>query len=60
MGSNPIPSAVRLKLVRLRQKRRRSEARRLDDVVKRFGRLPLLDKREPDDVIGYDARGLPS
>ena len=39
---------------------RRREARRLDDIVERFGRLPVLDEREPDDIIGYDAHGLPS
>jgi hypothetical protein len=27
--------------------------------VDRFGRLPLLDERDPDDIIGYDEHGLP-
>ena len=59
-GIAGIPSAVRLKLVPLLLQRRRREARRLDDIVERFGRLPVLDEREPDDIIGYDAHGLPS
>lgn len=45
---------------RLDLERRRREARRLDDIIDRFGRLSVLDEREPDDVIGYDAHGLPS
>lgn len=45
---------------RLDLERRRREARRLDDIIDRFGRLPVLDERELDDIIGYDAHGLPS
>ena len=45
---------------RLDLERRRREARRLDDIIERFGRLPVLDEREPDDILGYDAHGLPS
>lgn len=45
---------------RLDLERRRREARRLDDIIERFGRLSVLDEREPDDIIGYDAYGLPS
>ena len=45
---------------RLDVERRRREARRLDDIIERFGRLPVLDERQPDDIIGYDAHGLPS
>ena len=45
---------------RLDLERRRREARRLDDIIERFGRLSVLDEREPDDIIGYDAHGLPS
>lgn len=45
---------------RLDLERRRREVRRLDDIVDRFGRLSVLDERETDDIIGYDAHGLPS
>ena len=45
---------------RLDLERRRREARRLDDIIERFSRLSVLDEREPDDIIGYDAHGLPS
>ena len=46
--------------VRLELERRRRRARGIDDIVERFGRLPVLDEREPDDIIGYDDRGLPA
>jgi len=45
---------------RLDLERRRREARRLDDIIERFSRLSVLDEREPDEIIGYDAHGLPS
>lgn len=40
--------------------RRRHRGRGLDDIVERFERLPVLDQREPDDIVGYDEYGLPS
>ncbi len=46
--------------VRLELERRRRRARGIDDIVERFGRLPVLDEREPDDIVGYDDRGLPA
>ena len=39
---------------------RRRRALGLGDIVERFGRLPLLDERDPDDIIGYDEHGLPA
>ena len=45
---------------RLDLERRRRRARRLDDIIERFSRLSVLDEREPDDIVGYDAHGLPS
>jgi antitoxin VapB len=29
-------------------------------VSERLSRLPILDPRSPDDIIGYDERGMPS
>ena len=46
--------------VRLELERRRRRVRGIDDIVERFGRLPVLDEREPDDIMGYDDRGLPA
>ncbi len=45
---------------RLDVERRRGRQRGLGDIVERFGRLPVLDERAPDDILGYDEHGLPS
>jgi len=45
---------------RLDLERRRRRAGGLDDIVERFRRLPVLDERELDDIIGYGDHGLPS
>jgi antitoxin VapB len=44
---------------RLDAERRRRRTVGLGDIVDRFGRLPLLDERDADDIIGYDEHGLP-
>jgi antitoxin VapB len=44
---------------RLEAERRRRRTVGLGDIVDRFGRLPLLDERDADDIIGYNEHGLP-
>jgi antitoxin VapB len=44
---------------RLEIERRRRRPLGLGDIVDRFRRLPKLDERDPDDIIGYDEHGLP-
>ena len=44
---------------RLEVERRRRRTLGLGDIVERFRRLPELDQRHPDDIIGYDEHGLP-
>lgn len=44
---------------RLEVERRRRRALGLGDIVERFRRLPVLDDRDPDGIIGYDEHGLP-
>lgn len=34
--------------------------KRIRQAVKRFDTLPVLDDREPDEIIGYDEHGLPN
>jgi hypothetical protein len=34
--------------------------RALQEIARRFDELPVLDDREPDEIIGYDEDGLPS
>lgn len=56
-----ITEAVVVSLrARLDIERRRRRGRGLDDIVERFEQLPVLDQREPDDIVGYDEHGLPS
>jgi len=33
--------------------------RRIREVVERYSALPVLDDRDPDEIIGYDENGLP-
>ena len=45
-----------------RERRRRGLATRraaLDEALARFDALPVADDRSPDELIGYDDRGLP-
>ena len=42
-----------------RPQKKAERFRRIQDVVKRFDALPVLDDREPDDIVGYDENGLP-
>jgi len=48
-----------------REKRRRDaeiERRRkaINDIVERFAKLPVLDDRSPEEILGYDENGLPT
>jgi antitoxin VapB len=61
-----LTQAVRLALQeRLRRVRAqqvtplRSLAETLDDIAVRCAALPDLDTRSPEDILGYDAHGLP-
>ena len=43
------------------QERPEAEERRrsIEEVLERLRRLPVLDDRSPDEIIGYDEHGLP-
>ena len=48
-----------------REKRRRGadlERRRarINAIVERFAKLPVLDDRTPEEILGYDENGLPT
>ena len=45
---------------RLADERRLRRRRSVDDLVDRFQRLPVLDYRSADEIIGYDENGLPA
>ena len=60
-----LTTAVREALrERLRRVEGRTAAPRLRDelraIRKRCARLPVLDRRSPDEILGYDDRGLPT
>jgi len=56
-----VIKALRERLDRLEGRNRgRSLADELDEIAKRCAALPTLGKRTPDEIIGYDDRGLPA
>jgi antitoxin VapB len=49
------------RLRRLRQDQvGRPLAQELDEIAVRCARLPVLDDRQPDEILGYDDVGIPS
>jgi antitoxin VapB len=55
-----VAKARRERLDRVQPRRRgRSLADELDEIAKRCATLPVLDHRAPEEIIGYDERGLP-
>ncbi len=53
-----VTAALRERLSRLRHCGRRL-ADELDEIAKRCGRLPVLDARPAQEILGFDERGLP-
>ena len=52
--------ALRERLARLRGRPKRRRLREeLREIAERCVRLPTLDARTPDDIIGYDEQGVP-
>jgi antitoxin VapB len=55
-----IHKALEERLDRLnREQRGKTLARQLEEILQRVDRLPILDSRTPDEIIGYDENGLP-
>jgi antitoxin VapB len=55
-----VTKAVRDRLERVKRARhRRSLADELDAIGKECAALPVLDRRTPDEILGYDDNGLP-
>ncbi len=56
-----VSRALKDRLDRLRrEKSRRRLANELDAIAHHCAQLPLRDSRAPDEILGYDERGLPS
>jgi antitoxin VapB len=55
-----VRTALAERLERERRKRGRSKSlvERLDEIAKRCASLPTYDTRSPDEIIGYDDKGM--
>lgn len=55
-----IQKALEERIERLKvQQRRPATLSQLEDILRRVDQLPVLDKRTPDEILGYDEHGLP-
>jgi antitoxin VapB len=55
-----IQTALEERLERLKQARRQQIVTgQLEEILQRVDRLPVLDSRSPDEILGYDEHGLP-
>jgi antitoxin VapB len=55
-----VTQALRERLERARRARsKRRLADELDEIALHCASLPVRDKRHPDEILGYDANGLP-
>lgn len=60
--TDAVVAAIRERLARERRRRGAQAERfhaRLKRIQERVARLPVLDSRTPDEIIGYDRHGLP-
>lgn len=56
-----VINALRERLARLKRRRRsvRPLSEELRAIGERVAAMPVLDSRSPDEILGYDERGLP-
>ncbi|HMH88596.1 MAG TPA: type II toxin-antitoxin system VapB family antitoxin [Steroidobacteraceae bacterium] len=55
-----VTQSLRERLERLRNSRaKRRLADQLDEIAQHCARLPVLDDRSVDEILGYDKHGLP-
>lgn len=55
-----VTVALRERLARVREERRGGITPGLDRLTAEYVALPLADRRSADEIIGYDAVGLPT
>jgi antitoxin VapB len=57
-----LTDVLRREVERERKKPQRGSyeefSRRIEEIVERFNKLPVLDDRSPDEIIGYNEHGL--
>lgn len=54
-----IREALRERLARETSRAKRSVAAAVAPIQERIARLPILDPRSPDEIIGFDSHGAP-
>ena len=57
--TDAIREALRDRLEREAHRTRRGVGAEIRRIQVRLARLPVLDPRSPDELLGYDERGLP-
>lgn len=58
--TDAIREALRDRLERESHRARRGIAPEVRRIQERIARLPVLDKRSPDEILGYDEHGVPA
>ncbi len=53
-----VGTALRERLVREERRRGRASQAELKAIARRYAARPVVDARSPDEIIGYDDRGL--
>ncbi|HZA65514.1 MAG TPA: type II toxin-antitoxin system VapB family antitoxin [Geminicoccaceae bacterium] len=54
-----VRTAVRERLEREERQRGRPSVEQVMALTRRYASRPVVDDRSPDEIIGYDERGLP-
>jgi antitoxin VapB len=55
-----IEKALEERLQRLQREQRNARLMsQLEEILNRVDRLPILDPRTPDEIVGYDEHGVP-
>jgi antitoxin VapB len=55
-----VIQALQERLERLRRERsNRRLSAELDEIARHVASLPVLDERPPDEILGFDAQGIP-
>lgn len=58
--TDAITNSLRDRLQRLRGRRHAENlVQEVDDILRRVDALPTLDNRSADEILGYDAQGVP-
>jgi antitoxin VapB len=55
-----VVRAIEERLARLPRRRSTDRDADIDALFDRLTQMPVLDARSPEDIIGYDGRGLPA